>query len=538
MVNVLQKIQGRKWEFAALLVIVFVGIFFRTYHFHDWLHFGSDQARDIVLIDHVVQDGASWPAFGPDASNTHFKLGPMYYYFQIISRKLFGDDPSVMAYPDLLFSVLSLPLFFFLLRRYFVSTIAMALTGLFAISFYMVEYSRFAWNTNPIPFFVLLFFYSALKFLESSEKTSLGWVILWGVSIGVGIQLHTLLLLLLPCISLVLSFSLFWSTPKVWGRLILALSIVFLLNAGEIRSEIETGGANLERFLIASADRSGSGASRFLKSLEMDLLDHAEANTHIVSSLGDKANFIFPSILFHPEKIKNRLVYTMYLGGISLSILFSVFGYGRLGYLAWNERDIRKKQFLVLVLVYASLSFLIMFSVARGMPLRYFIHAAFVPFILLGLLIDWMKANIPKRYGAMSVLVVVGLLLIANGNSLRVEAEMLASGTRGDSGYVVLGDAEHMVDYIIQEAAPQKEANFFGGTNYAVTYYKSLKYLAEKKQFVLNPIERRVAPISDDPYFFIAKSLKKGESFDINSYYRSVGNKNFGRVGIYHLKKQ
>jgi 4-amino-4-deoxy-L-arabinose transferase-like glycosyltransferase len=188
----------QKRVIIILGVILFVAIFLRTYHFHEWLHFGSDQVRDLVLVEGVVEHGNPWPTLGADASNTHFKLGPVYHYFQIISLMLFGVSAPAMAYPDVFFSLLSIPLFFVLLRKCFEENLALALTLLYAFSYYSIEFSRFAWNSNPLPFFVALFLLAFLHFLEEREKTPLAWSVLLGIAIGVGIQLHTLLLLLFP----------------------------------------------------------------------------------------------------------------------------------------------------------------------------------------------------------------------------------------------------------------------------------------------------------------------------------------------------
>lgn len=531
------QMSGENKKIVVVFIIIFiVGIFLRTYNFHDWLHFGSDQARDIILVDRIVDGSTPWPKLGVDASNTHFKLGPMYYYFQIISAKIFGSNPAVSAYPDVLFSILALPLFFLLLRKYFNLNVSLALTGLYTISFYVLEYSRFAWNSNSIPFFVILFFYSMLEFLEADERTHFVWIALLGVAMGVGIQLHTLLLFIIPSVFVMTALYLLKRNWRVWKKLVLVLGIVLILNAGQIQSEFETGGANTRLFFEAFTDRSGSGTGRFWTSLKLDALDHIEANAHILSSLGDRGNFVFPSLLFHPEKTKNHILYAIYFAGIILSFLFSVFGYGRLGYLAWKEENVRKKYFLCLILLYVSLSFLVMFSIARGMPLRYFMHTTVIPFVLLGLCLDWLRTRIPQWYTTSSVCIFV-LLFATNMNTLTVEARELTSGNRGDSGYVVLGEANRIVDYMLQQSLPEKEANFFGGTQYASPYYRALKYLAEKKNFKLNLVNRRNSPVSDKPYFFIAGSLKDGETFEI-SHYDLMDNMNFGQIGIYHLKKQ
>ena len=116
----IQRILRSKQALWCVVIVVFaLAVFLRTYRFHDWLHFGNDQARDAALVENVVKNNASWPQLGSSMGNTGFLLGPFYYYFQIISVKLFGIGPDKLAYPDLLFNLLSIPLLYFFLKRYF-----------------------------------------------------------------------------------------------------------------------------------------------------------------------------------------------------------------------------------------------------------------------------------------------------------------------------------------------------------------------------------------------------------------------------------
>jgi 4-amino-4-deoxy-L-arabinose transferase-like glycosyltransferase len=179
-----------KWQTWVLALLIFLVIFLRTYHFHDWLLFGDDQARDAYVTNDVITGKSALPLAGPfmsySGNSNHseedsFHLGPIYYYFQIISAKIFGSSPDKLAYPDLFFAILSIPLFYLFSRISFSKNISLGLTGLYAVSAYFIEYSRFAWNTNLIPFFVLLLLVSLYKFLEKNEKT--GWI--WVLSLGV-----------------------------------------------------------------------------------------------------------------------------------------------------------------------------------------------------------------------------------------------------------------------------------------------------------------------------------------------------------------
>ena len=147
-----------KHKSLLLLVgIILLGVFLRTYHFTDWLQFSPDQARDATLIENVLRGTAPFPLTGPQAGNTQFNLGPLYYELEYVSAVLFGATPQAMAYPDVFFSLLAIPLLYLFLRKYFSVWIALALTSMMSVSLFIITSSRFASNPNAIPFFLMLF---------------------------------------------------------------------------------------------------------------------------------------------------------------------------------------------------------------------------------------------------------------------------------------------------------------------------------------------------------------------------------------------
>ncbi|MEK7181743.1 MAG: glycosyltransferase family 39 protein, partial [Patescibacteria group bacterium] len=144
-----------------MILIVAFGFSLRAYHFSDWLHFELDQARDARVIDAALSGGpGELTLLGPKAGGTFLRLAPGFYYLQYVSGIIFGGTPSGIAMVVLILSVLSIPLFYFLSRRFFSEWISLGLTLLFAASPFMVMYGRFAWNPNLIPFFTLLGFYA------------------------------------------------------------------------------------------------------------------------------------------------------------------------------------------------------------------------------------------------------------------------------------------------------------------------------------------------------------------------------------------
>ena len=188
------NIAHKKYVFAAALALVFVvGIFLRTYNLEDWLFFQGDQARDAFLVSKAVENGPGYlPLLGPKAGGTFLRLGPIFYYFEYLSASIFGTStPAVFAYPDLFFSILTLGLMYLFLKELFSKNWALALTLGYSVCYFAIQYSRFAWNPNSLPFFNLLFFYALFKFFNAEQRK---WKIVWSVAIGIAYsvasQLH------------------------------------------------------------------------------------------------------------------------------------------------------------------------------------------------------------------------------------------------------------------------------------------------------------------------------------------------------------
>ncbi len=145
------------------IAIFFIGIFLRTYHFTDWLHFELDQARDVFIISDAIDGTRDLPLLGPQARGRELQLGPIFYYFQFFSAKIFGATPVTVVFPDLLFSILTIPLSYFFARKFFSKKISFLLFTVTSFSYFLIVYGRFAWNPNSMPFWSMLAAYALLK---------------------------------------------------------------------------------------------------------------------------------------------------------------------------------------------------------------------------------------------------------------------------------------------------------------------------------------------------------------------------------------
>jgi len=518
-------------------LIIIVGIYLRTYHFHDWLYFYPDQARDVLVVKDFLGGKSPLPLMGFRAASTSFDLGAMYYYFQIASGKLFGVAPNTMAYPDLFFNILAIPLLYYFLKRYFKTNISLVLTGLYSISYFAIEYSRFAWNPNPMPFFVLLYLLSLWKFLTEKEKTRWGWIVGIGAAVGIGIQLHTILIFLLTSVSLIALIITLKSDWRLWKHWLLIIGIVLLLNTNQIVSETRHNFSNTKKlFKLSAGSADNGGTNERYNPLALDAVCHIQANTHIISSLGNKVecNYLTIAVGMYKQKLLGIPLDGKKMLEMAAGFLFSVFGYGLLIHFYRREPDQKRKTFLGLICLYAGLSFVIIYPVIVDAPLRYYLQLFFVPYLFLGLIFEFIRQKYSKIF-VPAVFVVSVLIVGFNFNTLLAEAKLYSTNDHSQPQYVVLGELIQMRDYIISQTNSSKTVYMIADGKYMQNYYLPLFYELQEKGVSLAREQKDLNAIPPDASLFFVGKKVVGVQVDNTKGFPIRQYQNFGEIGIYIL---
>jgi len=499
-----------------LSCIVLAGVFLRTYQFHDWLRFNADQSRDAGVVSSVVEGGEAWPLLGPKAGGTEFRLGPAFYYFQIASATVFGGEPDKMAYPDLLFSILAIPLLFLFLRKYFDVKTALALTAIFAVSPYAIKYSRFAWNPNSLPFWSMLFLFGLHEIVTARENAGKAWLwpVVTGIALGIGVQLHTLSLAFFPIMLAIVSGLMISRRRKVWRAIFTIIIVATVLNAGQIYSEYGTGGKNIGAFLsgIGTKEKKGKGLAN---AVVKDATCFMDANAYILSSYDRSDTCELKGASKGYGSAGLVAGFLVFFGGLILAVRYFV-----------REKDPDKKAFLGIFISYAGVAFLVLLPFSNEVSMRFFLVIVFMPFVLLGMWMKYLSERLPgigryAPYVLVVSLVVSNLLAVRNSFS-----EYAGYATDSDAGMdnVTLKEVELAAGYVVAHSGSSTAVSLGGDAKYLAKSLKSIVYLAGKNG--VKVVRKGNRTDEDMPGFIIENTRQRKKILEKNPEiveYESLG---------------
>jgi len=429
-----EKAKQNKLTLFIFLIIFLIGIFLRSYHFSDWLHFEIDQTYDINIVSKAVDNGpGDLPLLGPTAGGGRaLRLGPAFYYMEYLSALIFGNTPQGHAAQVLILSILAIPLFYFFCRKYFSQNIALSLVTIFSFSSYMVLYSRFSWSPNILPFLVLLSFYALLRSVSPSEKKKSPWFLLAAFFIAITTQIHfNSLFIVASCVF----FFLLITRPRFpWKVWLSAAGIFLVFYSPMIISDIKTGGQNLGYFLekvpkLDSQDeRSSKKKDGLSDRLVQDIRYQANEYFLIISGIDqiNGSHLTGSSLGLTCKSCKKDLILRLipYLLMLT-SVLILLINLKR-------EKDQEKKNFLILVSLWFFLSFAYFFLVLTdGMYIypRFFLSVSPLAIISLGLILEKLSFS-NKYFGIFFAIVTVALLAFPNLSRLKNNFDQLKNADR------------------------------------------------------------------------------------------------------------
>jgi hypothetical protein len=556
---------SKKILFATSFLIIIIGaIFVRTYHYNEWLFFKWDQARDAILLSSAIKDGPGHlPLLGPRATkigDDYLRLGPAYYYIQYLTGVIFNStNPAIFAYSDLFFSIASIILLFLFLRIYFTQGISLLATMMYSFSFLVVQYSRFSWNPNSVPFFTLLTFYGLLRFsIAKTFKARLGWLSLWALGFAIASQYHFFAFFVLTGVSgLFLGWYFLNNVLKItslqkikpslfkkyFSRIIkavfskaslsyaiLVILIFGILYTPVIISDIKTHGSNTKLFF-----QMFSASGREDKSFSEKLIRNFREQ-------GDNY-FLITTGFKHRSGMKNDPLTV----GLGLFIILSGLLLIKKEF-PFKKENPQQRNFLILLLIWIGVFFIITIPASYQLRPRYFVPVFPVPFIIIALWLTILGNRIVKHY---TLLIILITLLILGSNFYGLNQwfhEQSQSQKESFKTYrtlilrhrdgVTLNQLELVTDYLLAENAKVSSSIHYTSTT---EYYLPFQYLLPHRN--LEQVKLPIAikkNISDLENLEILYAINNGKDKSANKklapYLEEVSKKQFGQLFVHKMK--
>lgn len=519
-----EKFRKNPYLWTVIILVLSLGIFFRTYKYHDLLRFNADQGRDAELVAGVLQGKQAWPLLGPKAGGTTFKLGPVFYYFQITAAKIFGDSPDKMAYPDLFAGIMAIPLLYLFLRKYFDVRIALCLSSIFALSQFAIRWARFAWNPNSAPFWTVLILYVLHEIIVKKENHKYLWAVVAGVAIGISMQLHTLLMLNLPLTVTIIFGFLAYKKEKVWKYYFIIVALALLVNVPQFYNEYLTKGENIQAFFLGTQKKESSQGSIVANFMQ-----------------GNNAVFqIVPNILTGYEIADDFKLNTDNTKDLLVVVLGAIFTLSGI-YLAFksfqSEEDETKKRFLLLIAIYTIIAYVFYLKLAFEISVRMYLVVFFVPYFLLGFWLKFLAKKYQKNWLAVFLLV---WIFFAGVNLYFVKKYFEEfngyASANGSVNISTLGELEKYASFISAHTTNGEKVYISGDKKFFFINYLPMRYLVAKSGGELLQVGSKET-LSLNKYFYLArenkiKPLKKDQSVNI------AGEKSYGKFTILLIEKK
>jgi len=171
---------------SLIIFLIFLLTFFlRVYKLPNFISFHQDQVRDLFYISDFFKE-KKIILLGPKASVGDFYLPPFWYYLMSLSY-FFSSSPLAPAILTAFLSSLSVFFIFKLTKDLFNKQIGYLTSSIYSFSSLSIEYSRFAWNPNPVPLFSVMTFYFLYQYLKNKK---LIYFILGTITANLSLQLH------------------------------------------------------------------------------------------------------------------------------------------------------------------------------------------------------------------------------------------------------------------------------------------------------------------------------------------------------------
>ena len=266
--------KGRNLAVAILATAIVLGVGMRLGGLLSYVDFFGDQGRDALRF--FDMHAGAWPTLGPETQLVQFRLPPLYYYV-VAPFSWLGTAPALQAIPNALFSIASIVLLVFLVRRLLAnvaepsrSVIAAVAALWWSVTFVDVFFANREWNPTPVPFVV---FALILLWSHQADRNRTRWDVLAtpiaiGALLAFGVSCHASALYVLPVAFVVMSVMHIASAPRdwrSWTEVGLALGFAVLCLTPYWIGEVQRGWSNTQHVVQSVYGGPGPHLSLFMQ---------------------------------------------------------------------------------------------------------------------------------------------------------------------------------------------------------------------------------------------------------------------------------
>lgn len=326
-----------------IIWIFLLGLFLRIFRLPDFISYHQDQVRDLFYVQNHFEQG-KMILLGPKASVGNFFLPPFWYYLMSLVY-IFSSSPLAPVFLVVILNSLTVIIIYFFCQKFFDKKTAIFSSLLYAVSPFSIEYSRFAWNPNPIPFFTALSVYFLFSYFYEKRTASFYLSL---IAASLAFQLHYQGFLLVIAVFLVSLLK------KDYKNFLLGSAIFIILLAPFFISELQNSFQNTKE-IVYFLEKTTQGKSFGIKN-------------SIKAFTQETPEFFARSIFFNFK---------------SLGLIFSLVFYALIGRFLFNfiqkKIDFKNKQnFLIFLL---TILFLTLF-IYRQWIVPYYLLVTIVPLII------------------------------------------------------------------------------------------------------------------------------------------------------------
>lgn len=366
-----------------LILILIIGLIFRTINFEKSFSFAHDQdlyswiAKDIVINKH-------FRLVGQITSVSGVFIGPLYYYLMAVSYAFSNMNPLSAIVPTTIIGLLTILSFFWLGKTYFSQKVGLILAFLYSLSCGASLFDRWSVPTQPTILWAVLFLFVILGMLRGNLKL----LPLYAILVGLTYHIHIALLPILPLPILAYFLSSKSASEKFKGikikNVLVSVFLFMIVSSPFWLFEIKHNFSQTKSLIVATQTNIGNptGILKLIKVINASAIQ-------------------IKQIIFIGWDLKPIEV----IWPVLLIIIFFIF---------IKNKEIRKD--ILLMLLWIGLICLAQFTSRRIVSEYYFVNILPVIILILGLFIDliWTK-KIPNFL----IFTLAGLYFLLNYNCLQ-----------------------------------------------------------------------------------------------------------------------